>query len=272
MLAHCKPFHLWVLALDEYTAGYLAALRLKNMTIVPLHRLEGVTPVLQEAKFTREWIEYIWTIKGFWMMYILAEDHGLQSLTYLDGDNFFFGNPQPVFDECADHPIGIIPHNFAGDYAGYGIEVGHYNAGFVYMARNALGIGCIKEWADKCLEWCYWKPGTDSQGHNLYVDQAYLDLWPAQWSAHPIEHLGAGLAPWNQANYSYSITTSAKIEAAGKFEGNAFFVENFPLLWFHFHKGLNHGFKLTKPINDYVYKTYTVALEQIGGIGENISR
>lgn len=240
MWAHCKPFHLWILAMDDDVDSRLRRLNLECTTVVPMSEFEAAKPRLQPAREERRRIEYIWTLKPSWMMFVLDADQNIPSLTLLDADNFFFNDPWEAYKESAFAPLLITPHRFSPSLMGYGKKVGNYNGGFVHMVRGILGIGCIKEWEDSCIEWCYWKRGEGVR----YVDQGYLDLWPAQWNAHPLEHKGAGLAPWNQLNYQYS------------FSDNRLLVDDQKLLWYHFHKGLKSGYKINQAVEDYIYQIY----------------
>ena len=57
-------------------------------------------------------------------------------------------------------------------------------------------------------------------------DQKYLDEWPDLYpNCHIIQHIGAGVAPWNYAQYSFSSGSDENI-----------LVEGTPLIFYHFHQ------------------------------------
>lgn len=235
MEAHCRPYHLWVLALDEDTWTILARLNLPNVTTVHLGAVE--TSSLRKARTNRTWLEYMWTITPTWMLYVL---HAVEVVAYMDSDCYFFGSPQQVFYEIGDAPLGITPHRFP-DYAKKFEINGLYNVGMVYATRD--GLPCIREWADQCLAWCYYRAEDGKYG-----DQKYLDPWPEKYRAHVIDHTGANLAPWNNEQYPYKIKD-------GKLR-----VANLPVLWFHFHRALNPAWPIMPTVRQTLYAEYAKAL------------
>ena len=57
-------------------------------------------------------------------------------------------------------------------------------------------------------------------------DQKYLDEWPARYrSCHIVQHPGAGVAPWNYAQYDFGKSRSGGIAVNGA-----------PLIFYHFHQ------------------------------------
>jgi hypothetical protein len=57
-------------------------------------------------------------------------------------------------------------------------------------------------------------------------DQKYLDNWPVNYdTCHVLEYLGAGVAPWNYAQYHFGHDASGNIT-----------VDGVPLMFYHFHQ------------------------------------
>ena len=57
-------------------------------------------------------------------------------------------------------------------------------------------------------------------------DQKYLDAWPVLYpSTHILKHPGAGIAPWNYAQYSF-----------GRLADGTLSVDDAPLIFYHFHQ------------------------------------
>ena len=57
-------------------------------------------------------------------------------------------------------------------------------------------------------------------------DQKYLDAWPDQYTGcHILMHPGAGIAPWNYAQYRFGKDANSNIT-----------VDDSPLIFYHFHQ------------------------------------
>lgn len=94
-------------------------------------------------------------------------------------------------------------------------------------------------------------------------DQKYLDVWPEQYAeCHIIENLGAGVAPWNYSQYTFSSSLDGHIT-----------VDGVPLIFYHFHqfqvRGMNDYDRISSFYNDYrpvpegVYRAYEEELDRI---------
>jgi len=229
MEAHCKPYTLWVLTLTLDTC--LPALANTH----PLSILSLETDPYRSVRSGRKWVEYVWTLKPALIIHLL-ETYSLPALTYIDGDSAFFGSPAPLFTEIADAPLAITPHRLHPDYAFY-IVNGEFNGGFIHA--KPAGLPCLHKWAEQCLDWCFLAYDTDR-----FVDQKYLNSWPRKWGAHAIQQKGVNLAPWNQRQYAYTLR-----------DGNIF-VDDDPLVWYHFHQGLATGYPLHPFVKQHIYAPY----------------
>ena len=239
-MRYCQPFTLWTLVLDDRTAQKLEEMNLPGVTAVPLSVI--VDDRLMQAKSNRSRIEFIWTLKASFMQAILRDELGADSIAHVDADMLFFSNPTPAFTEIGSAPVAVAPHRYSPRCAPRGTTPGVYNGGFVYVAR--AGMDFLDWWAAACIEWCYWHHDA-----GRYVDQKYLDDAPERWGAHALKHKGAHLGPWNQEQYGYSL------------RDGQIFVDDDPLLWYHFHKGLEPGFVLCPFVEKCIYGDYREALE-----------
>jgi hypothetical protein len=71
------------------------------------------------------------------------------------------------------------------------------------------------------LEWCYYRLEDGKMG-----DQKYLDEWPERYSkCHILMHPGAGIAPWNYAQYHFGKDAQGRITVDGA-----------SLIFYHFHQ------------------------------------
>lgn len=243
--AHCQPYRLWVLTLDDRSLAVVETL--PNATAVPLAAVE--TGALRKAKSNRTPIEYVWTVKSSFMCYLLQE-YGpiMDGLAWIDADCMFFSDPSPAFAEIGTAPCAVAPHRFSPRCTPTATHPGKHNGGFVYVKNNKRGLAFARWWAAACIKWCHWHH-EHKYGQDLYVDQKWLDYAPQKWGAHALRHVGAHLAPWSQEGYNYSL------------RDGRIFVDGVPLLWYHYHKELQHGFPGIKPfVQEHIYDPYRIAL------------
>jgi len=165
-----------VWALD---AGALAA--------VERHAPPGVTVELHPTAGA----ENIWRLTpGL----VLAAMDRWPEVAYVDADIYWFASPQPLYDEAGDATAAIIPHRWAPEHAARLRPNGVYNVGWVWFNGDvAADLAMVWQW--QCD---HWRPAGDWR---RFMDQPFLDLWP-HFGAHVIQHLGANLAPYNQARYN----------------------------------------------------------------------
>jgi hypothetical protein len=219
--AHCENFHLFALCMDDESHQALETLGLPGITTVRLQELEQSNAELLRTKAERSKVEYYYTCGPCFLLYVLQRHPEVGFITYLDADLFFFSTPQPIFDEMADHSVGIIEHRFTKRQSKLK-RFGNYNVGWISFRRDECGLECLRWWAERCIEWCY-----DRVEENRFADQKYLDEFPARFeSVRVIQHKGANVGPWNVTNYP--ITQ----------HGEEIRVDGEPLIFFHFH-----GFK-----------------------------
>ena len=74
---------------------------------------------------------------------------------------------------------------------------------FLYFKNNLIGNKILRDWRNKCLNWCY-----NRVEKNKFGDQKYLDIWPKKFNQVFVsDHLGAGLAPWNLTDFGSKYST-----------------------------------------------------------------
>jgi hypothetical protein len=257
LLEQCPDFMLWILCMDDLTFKILERMRLEKALLIKMSDFEDEE--LLKVKSTRSVAEYCWTCSPCLPWYILQRDPSLEMITYLDADLFFFGNPDPIYEEMGDKSIMIIEHRFP-DHLKY-LEVnGIYNVSTVAFRNNSFGRECLKWWRERCIEWCYYRLEDGKMG-----DQKYLDDWPTRFEGvHVLQHKGAGVALWNIMRYNIR-------EKNGKI-----FVDDDPLIFYHFHQfsilksnsydfGDTGHYSLTPEDIRLIYKPYTNAIKNSVG-------
>lgn len=192
LLDRSSPFRLWVLCMDEPTYEKLVRLELPEIVPLRLADMEKAYEGLEIAKSNRSPIEYYFTCTSILPLFILAREQSVDVITYLDADLYFFGSPDPIFEEMGDSSILIVGHRFPKKLK-HLEKFGVYNVGFLSFRRDEDGMQSLEWWRDACLEWCH-----DYCDGDRFADQKYLDSFPSKFeNVHVLENPGAGLAPWN---------------------------------------------------------------------------
>ena len=189
---------LWVLALDEFTADVLREVGGTWLRVVTLAEVEAGDAELAAAKANRTRVEYFFTLSPCWPRWLLEKRGtraGMERITYVDADMFFFASPAVIFEamDAAKASVLVTPHRFPPwlrRYERHGI----FNVGLLSFRNDAAGRGCLDDWRDRCLAWCY-----DRLEDGKYADQKYLDAWPERLGAAllVLPDEGVNLAPWN---------------------------------------------------------------------------
>ena len=218
--AHCGRFRLWVLCLDQQTLDVLKSLDLAAVRPIAMAELERWDPELARARHGRSTLEYYFTCTPVLPLYVLDRAPGVDLITYLDADLFFFSNPRPLFAEIGHRAIAIVPHRFPPDRGYLQSRFGIFNVGLVSFRRQEPALACLRHWREQCLEWCFVRVEGDR-----FADQKYLDNWPRLFGDEVavLDHPGADLAPWNIATHQIDMR-DGQVHVDGR-----------PLVFFHFH-------------------------------------
>lgn len=247
--------------MDEVTYRILTEMQLPQVQLIPLSDFERDDFQLLQAKQNRSLIEYYFTCTPSLLLYIMDRDPEVDIVTYLDADLYFFSSLEPVYEELGDGSILIIGHRFPPVLKHQEIY-GIYNVGMLSFRRDKNGLTCLHWWRERCLEWCY-----DRFENDRFADQKYLDDWPERFAGVVVlQHKGAGLAPWNLANYVYSVKNTKIL------------IEGQPIIMYHFHglKRMNRwimdtniiGYKIRLPemVKQGLYIPYLMELNHLNHI------
>jgi len=253
LLRHAKIFHLWVICFDDISFEILTKLNLPHITPVSLQQFEDEE--LLKIKPTRSPVEYFWTCTPSTCLYVLSKKLEVDCITYLDADLMFFANPEPIFQEMGQASILLTEHRYLPEFDKAATN-GLFNVQFMTFRRDYDGLQGLNWWREKCLEWCYARSEEGKFG-----DQKYLDIFPEKFNnVHLLQHLGAGLAPWNSAKYN--ITK----------KNNQILVEEQPLIFYHFNALKIHPFKLAYVCPNYpiyhltrilIYQAYLTEIKKV---------
>jgi hypothetical protein len=239
---------LWVLAFDKYTEQILKRMNLKGVTVVALSDFEDKE--LLAVKNTRHPVEYYWTCTPSWVLYIMKKLPSAKQVVYIDGDIFFYSNPDTGVVEIGDKSILTVEHRFPPGREILVKDSGRFNVAFNVFRNDKTGIACLQRWRKQCLDWCYWKHEDGKLG-----DQMYLDEWPKLYGTDLVisKNVGVDAAPWNISQYK--ITQS----------GDTVYINRDKLVCYHFHQfqilGSSRfsrvlGYTLSRDTVKYIYEPY----------------
>ena len=209
--------YIFVFCMDDESFIYFTNIKLKNVIVTHYSKLESTIPGLLNAKNNRTAIEYFYTCSPVICNYVITNFEGINEITYLDSDLFFFTDPEPIDLELKESSIGIIEHKFSF-LARRNRVYGNFNVGWITFKNDINGILCLNKWMENCIDWCYQKVEFDR-----YADQKYLDFWVRDFNGvHVIKNIGANLALWNIGNYKIRLID------------DQVYVDDKPLIFYHF--------------------------------------
>lgn len=218
LVRHCPNAQTYVLCMDEVTKSILESLKISGVQCISLSDIESDD--LLKAKQNRGVAEYCWTLSPSLPSYVLDHYSDIELITYLDADLLFYSSVEPLFDEIGGASIAIIEHRFPPRLKDREVN-GRFCVEWVSFRRDTEGMACLTRWRDQCIEWCYYRLEDGKMG-----DQKYLDEWPERYSScHILMHPGAGVAPWNYAQYTFGKDGYGNITVDGS-----------PLIFYHFHQ------------------------------------
>lgn len=247
MQQHCSPFVLFAVCLDEASFQNVSALKLEGIVPISFSEYEKTNARLLAVKPNRSRIEYYFTLGPTVLQHIFDINPNIDALTYLDADLYFFDSPEAIFDEANESNVTIISHKFNARLKSFE-KYGKYNVAWITFRRTEVGMQCLNDWSNDCIDWCH-----DYVDGDKYGDQKYLDSWIKKYEGVcDLQHKGANLAPWNFRNFK--ITERE----------NRIYIDEQPLIFYHF-AGLKqldvHAF--TTSANKYLFWQPRILKEKI---------
>lgn len=199
LVLNAKDFKLYVVAFDELCYQILLKYANEKLIVISLEQFESEE--LLNAKKNRTAREYCWTCSCHTIKYVL-ENYNEQSCTYIDADMYFFQTPRILLEEIdrSGCDVSIIRHNFYDSKEKNSLikNSGEYCVEFNTFYSTENGMKALTWWCNKCLECC-----TENRDGSAFGDQKYIEQMKEIFQGiHVIEHMGAGVAPWNLARFS----------------------------------------------------------------------
>lgn len=250
MRRHCGAFRLVVFAWD-WDPDWHAYDRAEVHFITRAEFLVRHPEYAQPPGPPRKTINLIDTCRWRVTADLIAGGRG--PVTYVDGDQWFFSSPEPMFEEIGDARLAVSPHRIpprALGLPGVCLEThrkfGLFNSGFSVVAD----LGIAEEMAANVFRWSYSGSIEYPKGVYYFGDQGALEQVATRERAHVIRHPGVNVAPWN--------ANCHRLEGR---DGHLY-VDDVPLVTYHF-SGLDPGGQLANTeycvppeYVDLVYRPY----------------
>ena len=184
-------------------------------------------------------------MKAYFGSYLLKK-YKPDIILYFDTDICVYDKLTPIEDLLADGSIVLSPHfvtplpadgkyPLERDVLGGGL----YNGGFVGLRNDANGVAFLNWWAERLKD-----QGYNNICESMMVDQLWLNVVPLFFSqVRLLVHPGCNTAYWNLH------------ERTIRQAGNLYFVNDKPLLFFHFSGyHMEHPDKLSVHQNRFTAK------------------
>lgn len=214
----------------------------------------GLGLKLRSKYFNTNISAFRWSMKPVLLKHILV-NLGRDKALFLDGDLFFYQDPQFLFDALDYNRFLVTPHWRSTDphkdprNFGELFNQGIYNAGFVGVNQHSIEI--LDWWATACEYKC---EISHAEGH--HADQTYLNLVPVYFEGvEIIRNKGCNVANWNKIECPRTVVEGGRVLIAGVY----------PVVFIHFTgstmRGIMYGKDgLLRPMLD----TYFASLEKNG--------
>jgi hypothetical protein len=196
------PFKLYLLCLDNNTLDFFSHNKkdFEFIEVISMKDFESDDPSLLFAKQNRSLVEYYFTLSPVLPLYLFKK-YNLDHICSMDADLYFYSSPQSIFEKLQEYSIIITPHKFTKELSNRE-KFGLYNVSFQLFKNNKIGIECLTQWKNECIEWC---GDHFDEANNRFADQKYLDSWKDKFKNEVLILDGhdTGLAIWNINNYRY---------------------------------------------------------------------
>lgn len=185
-----KDFHFFLICLDEQAEMLFRRMNLQNATIIKMEEIEREDSQLLAVKSSRNDKEYIWTAKASVMLHILR-NFQCEHIVWLDGDTYFYSDPEPIFAEWGNYSIMLTEERWSRANRHRIYTKGRYNTGFMGFTRDSNALKCLKWFRRKLIDWCF-----DRFENGLWSDQLYVNDWLKRFlNVGVIANLGVNVGP-----------------------------------------------------------------------------
>jgi hypothetical protein len=245
------------MCLDDESHDLLEKINFDNMFLVSMAELEDPELLAIKDEASRF---YLGTLKPPFIKYVLDKNPEIDLIVYLDADVYLFSSPVKFYEnfrQNASFNILITPHRFPEKREQLERKTGIFNNGIMCFKNNPIGLACLQEWREDCIQHC-----ENSFSDGFYSNQKYLDKWPQEFPGVCIsEDKGVNLAPFNVSQYE--IRKNEK----------SLYIDNDLLIFYHFSSLriyspkdfllFDYAYKLSRRVRNLIYEPYTKELKEI---------
>ncbi|TYQ16887.1 UNVERIFIED_CONTAM: hypothetical protein Cloal_3463 [Acetivibrio alkalicellulosi] len=198
---YCDNFKLYVLCASEIVYEMLEVIGLEHVKLIRLKEIENEK--LLKAKKDRIFHAYCWTLKPCFLYYVMINYSKARYFAHLDADLCFFDSPGKIFSENKNASLFLTHHRNSKKFTHFYDISGIYNTGFVGCKNDDIAKEAVRQWKNKCIEYCPIKEDTVKK---VFGDQRYVEDWPIDFpGVHIVETVGANTALWNVTDYKVTL-------------------------------------------------------------------
>jgi hypothetical protein len=248
LTATTDNFILYALAMDEET--FIVLSKLNYESLIPIRVDDLLTDEIRGARENTSHGQFCWVNQPLICRYLL-DHHGLEMVTYLESDSFFFSDPEVLFEELGESSVSLVPHNFSSEFDNSDVA-GRFCVQFNAFRNDGRARSVLADWIKANLSYSKLRP-------NFYPGQKCIDVWPEKFlGIKVLKNKGAGVAPWNIRGYLLSKSNGIPL------------VDGVPVVFYHYHQygRLNNGehelgsYPMTSQVVDTFYRPYVSALRR----------
>lgn len=241
---YASCFTLYVLAMNDKCYKILTDLNYDHLVPIKLVNFENED--LLRVKPKRGIGEYCWTCSSSLIKYVL-DTYQPDYCSYIDADMAFYADPLALIKEMEERKasVSIVGHRFNFYNRYLADTVGIYCVECNTFKNDEKARKLLNIWIGQCIEHC----STDGDGV-YWADQKYMDNWVMDYDfVIETQNLGAGVAPWNIAQYRLLYSDESRVVL--KCKGN-----EYNLLFYHFE---NLKYLSLKEVNVSVYGNWGIS-------------
>jgi SAM-dependent methyltransferase len=248
LLATTREFTLFALAMDD--EAFVTLGKLARESLVPIHVDDLLDEEVRAVRARTTHGQFCWVNQPLICQYLLNR-RGIDMVTYLESDSYFFSDPEVLFDELGAGSVSLVPHNFSSEFDN-SETAGRFCVQFNAFRNDERGSAVLADW--RAANFRY-----QESAPSLYPGQTCIDAWPGKFpGVRILEHRGAGVAPWNVRGYRLASANGVPT------------VDGVPVVFYHYHQyGRLHGgahelgsYPMTRDVIDAFYRPYVAALRK----------
>jgi len=248
---HAGDFTLYALCMDRIAYDFLELAGLPRLVPITGTALETGDVLKVKERTTHG--QFCWVCQPLICLHVL-DTFNVDMVTYLEADSMFFHNPEPLFAELSGYSVSLVPHRYAPKYDQSAYS-GKYCVQFNSFRNNEESRAVLQYWRNCCFRYTKDKPVN-------FPGQTTLDEWPTMFKCvREIQHLGAGVAPWNAMQYKFE-----KIN-------EELFINGVPVIFYHYHQYARYidgshelgDYPLAPAVVDHIYRPFVRSLAEVEG-------